>query len=166
MKKIIFGLFVFGLTIQSFAQVIELPEVEIVATNYKYLDNVREPDAAQPVKLLQREVAVFDLKNSEYYEDEYEDYFISFYIPQGKILASYDKEGNVLRTVEKYKNIALPPAVAEAIVKNYSGWTIAENAYLVNYHDRKGVTKKEYKILLEKGSQRMRVKTDEKGNLL
>lgn len=166
MKKIILGLFVFGLTIQSFAQVIELPEVEIVATNYKYLDNVREPDAAQPVKLLQREVAVFDLKNSEYYEDQYDDYFISFYIPQGKILASYDKEGNVLRTVEKYKNIALPPAVAEAIVKNYSGWTIAENAYLVNYHDRKGVTKKEYKILLEKGSQRMRVKTDEKGNPL
>lgn len=166
MKKILLGLFVFGLTIQSFAQVIELPEVEIVAVNYKYLNDVREPDAAQPVKQLQREVAVFDLKNSEYYEDEYDDYFISFYIPQGKILASYDKEGNVLRTVEKYKNIALPKVVSEAIVKNYSGWKIAENAYLVNYHDRKGVTKKEYKILLEKDNRRMRVKTDENGNIL
>ena len=28
MKKIILGLFVFGLTIQTFAQVIDLPEVE------------------------------------------------------------------------------------------------------------------------------------------
>jgi len=166
MKKIFLGLFVFGLTIQSFAQIVELPEVEIVAVNYKYLDNVGEPDAAQPVKLLQREVAAFDLKNSEYYEDQYDDYFISFYIPAGKILASYDKEGNVLRTVEKYKNIALPPAVAESIVKNYTGWTIAENAYLVNYHDKKGVTKKEYKILLEKEGQRMRIKTDENGNIL
>jgi len=166
MKKIFLGLFVFGLTIQSFAQIVELPEVEIVAVNYKYLDNVGEPDAAQPVKLLQREVAAFDLKNSEYYEDQYDDYFISFYIPAGKILASYDKEGNVLRTVEKYKNIALPPAVSESIVKNYTGWTIAENAYLVNYHDKKGVTKKEYKILLEKEGQRMRIKTDENGNIL
>jgi len=166
MKKIILGLFVFGLTIQSYAQIVELPEVEIVAVNYKYLDNVGEPDAAQPVKLLQREVAAFDLKNSEYYEDQYDDYFISFYIPQGKILASYDKDGNILRTVEKYKNIALPNAVAESVVKNYTGWTIAKNAYLVNYHDNKGVTKKEYKILLEKDSRRMRIKTDEKGNIL
>ncbi len=166
MKKIILGLFIFGLTIQSFAQIVELPEVEIVAVNYKYLDNVNESDAAEPVKLLQREVAAFDLKSSEYYEDQYDDYFISFYIPQGKILASYDKEGNILRTVEKYKNIALPHAVAESVVKNYSGWTISENAYLVNYHDNKGVTKKEYKILLEKDSRRMRIKTDEKGNML
>jgi hypothetical protein len=166
MKKIILGLFVFGLTIQTFAQVIDLPEVEIVAVNYKYLNDVREPDAAQQVKLLQREVSVFDLKNSEYYEDQYEDYFISFYIPQGKILAAYDKDGKVIRTVEKYKNIALPPVVAESVLKNYSGWNIAENAYLVNYHDRKGVTKKEYKILLEKDSRRMRIKTDENGNIL
>jgi len=166
MKKILLGLFVFGLTIQSFAQIVELPEVEIIAVNYKYLDNVGEPNAAEPVKLLQREVATFDLKNSEYYEDQYDDYFISFYIPQGKILASYDKDGNILRTVEKYKNIALPHVVAESVVKNYAGWTIAENAYLVNYHDKKGVTKKEYKILLEKDSRRMRVKTDEKGNML
>ena len=106
------------------------------------------------------------MKNSEYYENQYDDYFISFYIPQGKILASYDKEGNVLRTVEKYKNIALPSAVSKAIVKNYSDWKIAENAYLVNYHDRKGVTKKENKILLEKGNRQMRVKTDENGNIL
>jgi hypothetical protein len=68
--------------------------------------------------------------------------------------------------VEKYKNIALPNAVAESVVKNYTGWTIAKNAYLVNYHDNKGVTKKEYKILLEKDSRRMRIKTDEKGNIL
>lgn len=166
MKKMIFGLFIFGLTIQSFAQVIELPEIEIVAVNYKYLDNVGEPASAQAVQLLQREVAAFDLQNSEYYEDQYDDYFISFYIPQGKILASYDKDGNVLRTVEKYKNIALPTDVSQAIAKNYTGWKIAENAYLVNYHDRKGVTKKEYKILLEKDNRRMRVKTDENGNIL
>jgi hypothetical protein len=166
MKKIILGLFIFGLTIQSFAQIVELPEVEIVAVNYKYLDNVNESDAAEAVKLLQREVAAFDLQNSEYYEDQYDDYFISFYIPQGKILASYDKEGNVLRTVEKYKNIALPNAVSKSVVKNYAGWTISENAYLVNYHDKKGVTKKEYKILLEKDSRRMRIKTDENGNIL
>ena len=43
---------------------------------------------------------------------------------------------------------------------------MTKNAYLVNYHDRKGVTKKEYKILLEKGNQRMRIKTDENGVII
>lgn len=166
MKKIILGLFVFGLTIQSYAQIEELPEVKIVAVNYKYLNTVNESDAAEVVKSLEREVAAFDLKNSEYYADEYDDYFISFYIPQGKILASYDKDGNILRTVEKFKNVALPKAVALAVGKNYEGWTIAKNAYLVNYHDEKGITKKEYKILLEKDSRRLRIKTDEDGNIL
>lgn len=166
MKKILVGLFAFGLTIQSYAQIVELPEIEIVAVNYKYLDDVNESDAAQPVKMLQQEVAAFDLKNSEFYADEYDDYFISFYIPQGKILASYDKDGNILRTVERYKNIALPKDVAISVGKHYTGWTIGENAYLVNYHDQKGITRKEYKILLEKDGRRMRIKTDEKGNIL
>lgn len=166
MKKIILGLFIFGLTIQSFAQIEELPEIKLVAVNYKYLNTVNESDASEVVKSLQREVAAFDLKNSEYYADEYDDYFISFYIPQGKILASYDKDGYILRTVEKFKNVAIPKAVSLSVMKNYEGWTIAENAYLVNYHDQKGITKKEYKILLEKDSRRLRIKTDEDGNML
>ncbi|MDO9551928.1 nicotinate-nucleotide adenylyltransferase [Rhodonellum sp.] len=166
MKKIILVLFVFGFMIQSFAQVITLPEVEVLARNYKYLDDVNLPGVGSAVEALQRYATEFDLKNSEYYEDEYEKYFISFFIPDGKILAAYDKDGNILRTVEKYKNMKLPIEVAQSITKNYSGWTIAENVYLVNYHDNRGVMKKEFKILLERGNRRMRVKTDERGNIL
>ena len=163
MKNFILGLFLFGLTTQLSAQIIELPEIEIVGVNYKYLAVAGEGDDPAPVKMLQRKAATYDVKASEFYEDEYEDYSISFFIPEGRILASYDKEGNILRTIEKYKNLDLPPAVSEVIEEKYPGWTMTKNAYLVNYHDKKGVTKKEYKILLEKDNQRMRVKTDENG---
>jgi len=166
MKKIILVLFVFGFIIQSSAQVVTLPEVEVIARNYKYLDDVYVSGVGAPVEALQRYATEFDLKNSEYYEDEYDKYFISFFIPDGKILASYDKDGNILRTIEKYKNIKLPNEVAQSITKNYSGWTIAENVYLVNYHDTRGVMRKEFKILLERGNRRMRVRTDELGNIL
>ncbi len=166
MKNFILGLFLFGLTAQLSGQIIELPEIEIVGVNYKYLKAAGDIDSPTPVKMLQREAAVYDIKTSEFYEDEYENYSISFFIPEGRILTSYDKDGNVLRTIEKYKNIDLPSAVSQAIYKNYKGWTMTKNAYLVNYHDKKGVTKKEYKILLEKDNQRMRVKTDENGVII
>lgn len=166
MKNFILGLFLFGLTTQLSAQIIELPEIEIVGVNYKYLAAAGESDDPAPVKMLQRKAATYDVKASEFYEDEYDDYSISFFIPEGRILASYDKDGNILRTIEKYKNLALPPAVRESVAENYEGWTMTKNAYLVNYHDKKGVTKKEYKILLEKDNQRMRIKTDENGVII
>lgn len=166
MKKVILALFAFGIAIPSIAQVVTLPEVEVSAKNYKYLDDVNNPAAAQTVQKIERYATSYDVRSSEYYEDEYDNYFISFIIPNGKILASYDNEGNLLRTVEKYENIKLPLVVAQSVAKKYPGWKITKNAYLVNYHDRLGVTKKEYKIILEKGNEGMRIKTDENGNIL
>lgn len=165
MKRFLIGLFIFGLTAQTYAQITELPEIEIIGVNYKYLDAAGEEDVAEPVKVLQREAATFDLKNSEYYQDEYDTYFISFFLPEGKILASYDKDGVLLRTAEKFKNIALPRAVAEAVAERFPNWSVATDVYLVNYHQAKGASKT-YKLLLENGEKRMRVKTDENGNFL
>jgi hypothetical protein len=38
--------------------------------------------------------------------------------------------------------------------------------YLVNFHDENEVIRKEYKLLLERGNQRRKVRTDENGNFL
>jgi len=163
MKKIIFALFAFGIAIPSFAQVITLPEVEVSARNYKYLDDVKSTEAGQTVQMLERYATAYDVRNSEYYEDEYDNYYISFFIPKGKILAAYDKDGNIVRTIEKYENIKLPLVVSKSVAKNYPGWKITKNAYLVNYHNTQGIMKKEFKIVLEKGNDRIRIKTDENG---
>jgi len=168
MKKLIFGLFIFGLTIQAFAQVTKvekLSEVVIVATNYKYLNEVDAKEAAIPVEVLQRKVAAFDLKNSDFYEDEYDSYFVSFYIPEGKILAAYNKDGKIIRTVEKFKNIKLPIEVVQSVSKRFPGWTINDDVYLVKYHHEEGVTKK-YKLRLKNGDKIIKVKTDEEGIFL
>ena len=52
-------------------------------------------------------VAMYDLKSSDLYSDEYATYNVSFYILDGKILAAYAKDGKLLRTIEKYKDIKL-----------------------------------------------------------
>lgn len=156
---------VFSVKLQTYAQVIELPEIEVVATNYKYLDALGE-EISIPVQTLQEAVADFDLKSAEFYQDEYQTYIVSFYIPEGKILASYDGEGNLLRTAERFKNVNVPPAVKQAIGKKYPNWTISRDIYRVTYHSDRADVERQYKLVLENGDQRIRVKVDEEGEFL
>jgi hypothetical protein len=166
MKKLIFIYAIFAFPLSAMAQVVTLPEVEVTAQNYKYLDAVQNTPVPKTVEFLERYATEYDLKNSEYYEDEYEKYFVSIYIPSGKILAVYDKEGNILRTVEKYQNVALPNIIAQSVKKNFPGWNMTKNVFLVHYHNEMGLMRKEYKIVLEKGYQGMRIKLDDQGVVL
>ena len=169
MKKTLFGLLALGLTIQSYSQDIkteELSEVTVVATNYKYLNNVNSQEVASiPVQLLERKVASFDVKNSDFYQDDYDLYRITFYIPEGKILAAYDRDGKIIRTVERFNDINIPNAVKKSVYKRFPNWTITKDIYMVSYSDKKG-SKKTYKLNLENGDEVIRIKADEDGNIL
>ena len=169
MKKILCGLFILGLTVPSHGQIIkteELSEVIVYATNYKYLNNIdTQEEATVPVEMLRRKVAAFNVMDSEFYQDDYDLYKINFFIPEGKILAAYDKDGKIIRTAEKFKDINLPDVVKKAVLKRFPGWTITKDIYLVRYHDAKGVSKK-YKLKLENGDKVLRVKLDEKGTFI
>lgn len=162
MKKLIFGLLLLGLTTQIYAQEPEkLPEVVIVH-NYKYLNAVNPSEAAVPIEKLQMKVSNFNVKELDIYTDEYDLYDVYFFIPEGKVLASYDKEGNLLRTVERYKDVNLPMPILNSVIRRFPNWTVTKNTYVVNYHDS-GKTKKMYKLTLENGKQLIRVKLDDHG---
>ena len=163
------GLVTIGLTISSHAQIAKmekLSEISVYATNYKYLQSTNTGEvAAVPVELLQSKVASYNVKESEVYKDDYDVYEVNFYIPDGTILAAYDKEGILLRTVERFKNMDLPTVVYESVRDRFPGWDISKDIYLVNYHQKTGATKK-YKLKLENGDERLRVKLDENGIFL
>lgn len=142
-----------------------LPEVTVYARNYKYLKATDTKQAAQPVNLLQRKAAAYDLKDSEYYEDDYDNYFITFYLPEGYILAVYDSTGKMIRTAEKFRNIALPKEVTQAVAKRYPNWKILKDTYRVKYDDDSGADMT-YKLVLENGSKRLRTKVNSKGMFL
>ena len=169
MKKMLLGLLTIGLTIPMYAQITkteELSEVTVYATNYKYLQNVNSEEVASvPVEMLERKVAAFNVKDSEYYQDDYDLYEINFFIPEGTILAAYDKDGKLLHTAERFKNVNLPMAVKEAVLERFPNWMITKDIYLVNYKDGRGA-KKTYKLKLENGEDTLRVKLNEKGEFL
>ena len=164
MKKLVLGLLIFGLTTQLYSQVIELSEVEI-SVNYKYLDAVDSDITAKPVKLLEENALNFETNKDDLYDDEYDNYKVSFHIPDGKVVAAYDKDGKILRTIEKYKNVRLPLEVLQAVATRFPNWAVVENVYLVNYHCDKGV-KKQYKIKIKNEDKVVNIKTDEKGNFI
>lgn len=166
MKKLLIGLLVFGLTTQfMFAQIIELSEVT-VSVNYKYLDAIDSEEAAIPVQMLREKVAFYNLKESELYSDEFDTYAVSFYIPEGKIVAAYDDKGRILRTIERFKDVKLPRTVLMAVTERYPNWTITKDFYKVNYHNNKGITKNEYKVKLKNGDKSIVVKVDNEGEFL
>ncbi len=168
MKKFIIGLFVIGLTSQVFAQVPkveQLSEVVVTAVNYKYLNAIDSKEVAIPVKMLERKAAAYNVEDADFYSDDYEFYTVSFFIPEGKIVAAYNPEGEIIRTFERFENIKLPTAVRDAVAERFPNWTIVKDVYRVTYNQDEGANKT-YKLKLENGDKTMRVKVDDKGEFL
>ncbi len=168
MKKFILSLLVIGLTSQVYSQITkveELSEVVVTAVNYKYLNQTDNKEAAIPVQMLQRKVAAYDVTTKDYYQDDYDYYTVEFYIPDGKIVAAYDANGKILKTIEKFNDIKLPTAVSKALLDRFPNWTVAKDVYRVTYTDKKGA-KKVYKLKLENADKTMKVKMNEDGEFL
>ena len=166
MKNLILLILAWGLTTPVFAQIIVLDEVVISPVKYKYIYEVIDDDVDQSVKDLQEKLGKFDVSKEEYFNDEYDTYDVSFYIPKGYAVATYDKEGNLLRTIERYKNVKLPFAVSQALVERFPNWKVDKDIYKVIYSEPKWESKKVYKIKLTNGEKTVRVKADQDGNFL
>ncbi|MDO5980852.1 nicotinate-nucleotide adenylyltransferase [Flavivirga spongiicola] len=166
MEKILFGLFIFGLTAQVNSQTIELPNT-LISVNYKYLDATDSDNAPKEVKRLEDEILNYNHKEiSKLYNDTDKVYEVSFSVPKGKIVAAYDKNGKIIRTNEKYYNVRLPLEVAQAISKRFPNWGIIEDVYLIKYHCDKDSLKQEYKVKIKNNTEIIKVRTDEKGIFL
>ncbi|NNL16691.1 MAG: nicotinate-nucleotide adenylyltransferase [Flavobacteriaceae bacterium] len=165
MKKLVLGLLFFGLTTQIYSQTIELSEVD-VSLNYQYLDAINADEAAVPVKVLIDQAVNYNPNKNDLFDDEFDSYRVSFHIPEGKIVAAYDKDGKIIKTIEKYKNVRLPLIVLESVAEKYPQWAVVEDVYEVNYHCNKGVVKKQYKIKLKNEDKIVTIKTDAEGNFI
>ncbi|NAS10807.1 nicotinate-nucleotide adenylyltransferase [Poritiphilus flavus] len=165
MKRLVLYTLALGFTAQVLSQEVKtevLTEVVVMAVNYKYLDQTDNTEAAIPVKRLRKEVATFDVQDAEFYQDDYEFYTVNFYIPDGKIVAVYDQEGKILRTIEKFRDMKLPKAVGKAVQKRFPEWEVIGEVYRVSYNHEDGATQS-YKLKLRNGDEILRVKVNEKG---
>lgn len=109
--------------------------------------------------------ANFDIQNfmAAYEDRNYNTYYITFTSGQGFLKADFDKNGELQRTYQKFKNVVLPLDVRRDLYTATKGWTMTENKYIAS--GRGDVLEKEiYKIKLENGNRKQTVKLDPRSN--
>ncbi|MEZ4792273.1 MAG: hypothetical protein R2783_01985 [Gelidibacter sp.] len=174
MRAQLIGLLFLGLTSLTQAQKSIETEVDaksvnlkdvIISSNSKYINKVYEESSSDVIKNLEQVVAGFDIKEHDVYSSEYDTYLVNFKTSgKTRMNVTYNSDGIVLASSERYDDILLPHSIRQALVKDYPGWTLQSNSYRVNY-DHQDAIKKLYKIQVRKDGERKNLKINVEGNM-
>lgn len=172
MKNLMVILFTLGGVLSTFAQEqlfeTKIPEQKVPATitnalNQDFPGLVYKDFKAIPLKYFENSAEINN--NQEGADVDFDTYQVLVYGKDKKIIATYDKSGTLISTEEVAKKEALPFSISEAVAKSYPGWRIFSDAYkMAHYSGHREIDK--YKIILEKGSKRMKIYLDANGKLL
>jgi hypothetical protein len=172
MKKLFISLIALSLTTVGFSQSqksnaesseVVLEGVTVSPSNLTYLTSVSEASMPQHVQELENKAAHFDIKESDIYDSDIDVYEVMFSQEDGTIIATYDQSGRILYSYERFKNVTLPFTLRNKIYRQYPGWVIHKDAYVVSYYRNGGVTKT-CKVQLRKDGKRKNLKVDMDGN--
>ena len=102
MKKWMFGLLILGLASLVYSQEpdkevceVVLEGVTVTSPNFAYLATVQDNRTPATVKGLERKAASFNLKESPIYNKIDKAFEVFFSNSKGRIVATYDEEGNI-----------------------------------------------------------------------
>lgn len=173
MKKLLIGIIFLGLTNLAFAQAssmergtLELEGITVMPANMGYYTNVVNGGIkALKVVELQKTLASFDITKSSFYDGKNRLYHFDFSHKDGSASATYDRKGKIVKSYERYKNIAFPPEVRNSIFKAFPGWSTEANTYIVSYNTGQNA-QKVLKVKLEREGKTKRIKLNTQGKIL
>ncbi len=140
----------------------EKPEQIIAnAKNNHYFEMTKVQSSSVVIRQMQKEAADYDVKNASIYDNsEKATYLVIFKNKGNKLIARYDRNGRVLSTMERYKNVALPTNLKVAITKKYPEWVFGQNGCNFSYNRSKGL-QKNIKLQLKQGKSRKTLKIND-----
>ncbi len=103
----------------------------------------------------------FDINNfiEEVKDEGYDSYEVSLVSGNGYLKASYDRDGNLTKTSEKFKDVFLPEALRESLYRDHEGWKMVKNVHITTGRD--GLVNRDfYRIKLKNDNRRMILKVD------
>ncbi len=173
MKKLLIGIFFLGLTNLAFAQAsseergtLELEGITVMPANMAYYTNVLNGGIkALKVLELQKIVASFDITTSSIYDGKNRRYHFEFNHKDGNVSTTFNGNGRIMKSFERYKNIAFPLTVRNSIYKAFPGWSAEANTYIVSYNSGQDA-KKVLKVKLKKEGETKRIKVNTQGRIL
>ena len=73
----------------------------------------------------------FDISNfiEEVKDKDYNSYLVRFSTDKGFLEANYSKDGELNRTRQLFKDVALPVAVRNELWRQTEGWSMVKNSY-------------------------------------
>ena len=102
------------------------------------------------------DIQSFIAENQEYEFDGYDVYFKS---NKGVVTARYDKEGEMISTYQRFKNVALPDDVKLEILRNYRNSQVLKNHHIVTSRNWM-IDKEFYRVKIHDGDKVRRLKID------
>lgn len=107
-----------------------------------------------PIRFLEEN---FDFKSLNLKDNENQSTEVSFLSRKGYLKATFDKKGELMKTSQRFRDIAIPTSVWREIYKNNVGWTMASNLYTAQGKGNR-INTELYKVKLTQGKQRKYVK--------
>lgn len=137
MKTLLIALFIFSIT-------------NLSAQNKNYLKSVTTKTNATQIVQLQNKAAKFNIKTLEAYEKNAKTtYTVTFKNPNGKIIATYNNKGVIVKTIEEYVNVKSSKQVVVEVLKSYPKSMIVGNIYKILYSNKEK-SKKLLEIIIKK----------------
>lgn len=157
MKKVVFGIFFLGFASLTYSQEVVLEGVTVTSPNFSYLSSVQDENTPANVAVLERKVASFNLQESPVFNKIDKAYEVFFSNSKGRIVATYDDEGKILSSFEKFEDVVLPTSIRNTIYQSYPDWKMNSNTYVVSYYHDKSV-KKTYHFQILKNDTKKNLK--------
>ena len=150
---------------------ITLENITIKPLNVSYLNKVQDENTPAFVRALENRAARYDITESSVFNREFEAYEVVFDAikkdgADGTIFATFDENGKILKSIERYKNISLPKTIRDVCLQHYPEYTIYKDFYLVAYDYDDNRVKKTYKVQLRNGKDRKNLKINADGQIL
>jgi hypothetical protein len=160
MKNLLIGLFLIGLTTQGFSQKkgeaenVKLQDVLVTQTktdlptiniNYSYLDEVQDKTTADAVMALESVASRYNVVDLPGFVGSQDSFKTIFRGSKGYIIATYNSEGKILTTIERYRDIKIPKKMVKSILLEFPDSHFLKVVHTLSYSQGKDV-KKVYRV--------------------
>ena len=171
MRTLIFSLLLIAVTSFSQAQEIKLEEAKvgfapleakITRNGDSFVYTVNESYAGEFSKdAIGFMNANFDIDAfiAEFESGKYDTFLVTLRSSKGYLNADFDKDGNLVKTYQKFKDIALPLDIRREVYMANKGWTMTQNKYIASGRGEL-IENEVYKVKLEDGNQKKSIKID------
>lgn len=132
--------------------------------NHEYIQNVQGEHTPNKIKYLENQVSCLDVTKSKKFNNcNNQPFKVAFSLEDGYIVASYNNSGNVISTVERFKNFAMPKSIGIEIHQQFPNWKITKNRYSV-WYSKSNPVKTVFKVQIQKGKQKKWIKINASNN--